>query len=665
MKLMQPVASGAGRDSSPATPAAHTPATSGTPFRPDIEGLRAIAVLAIVLFHIGYKQLPGGYVGVDIFFVISGFLIGRNITTGIDAGTFKLSTFYRARIKRIFPAFAVTVLVTTIVSVLLLFPTSLIDYAKSALSTLVYGSNFYFWTTAGYFDAPAASKPLLHTWSLAVEEQFYVVLPLLLMMLKPMSRQMVTWIVIGVAAASLALCVVFTTMQPEAAFYLLPFRAWELLMGVIIARLPEWTTQRDWLRNAVAGAGLVLIAVSIVVFTEEMAFPGWIAIIPCAGAAMVIASGTGMAGRGKQTLVHRMVGIWPMRWTGRVSYSMYLWHWPLIVLAKEAIPAEYFSGTGKIIVLVATVAMAWLSWRFIEEPLRHTQASKKTVFGAYAAASVALAVFAGALVALNGMPGRFPPKALEAARLINNNDAILFNDGACMMGTGNSKLSDFDPSKCLKRDPARTNVLLFGDSHMDHFWQGLDARWPEINFMMAAGTGCQPTLTRPHASTPACDVLMDYMFKEYLPASPPDYVVMSGQFRKGNIPAVLDTLAWFRKQGIKVIFVAPTPEWTVAVSQLVALSRVRNQPDLADMFQQPLEKEFDELPKQMPADDMLSYVWPAQVFCDGDKCRTVGDNDDPIMWDISHFGAEGSIMAARAFDNVAPFNQHAAQTATR
>lgn len=298
-------------------------------YRPDIDGLRAVAVLAVVLFHAGISSISGGFVGVDVFFVISGFLITTIIVKEIRRGDFSLTVFYERRIRRILPAFFVVMLFSAVVAYSLLLPQDFENFGKSLVAASLSVSNLLFWRESGYFDSTAELKPLLHTWSLGVEEQFYLFFPLLLMFIARFFKQRWTLWIVLIAFSSLLLSAWGAKHQPSATFYLLPTRAWELALGGLLAMggVPP-IHQRFW-REIEALLGLGLIVWGISALTPESSFPGLNALYPCLGAALVI-----HAGSSGPSMVGNVLSWRPLVLIGLISYSLYLWHWPLLVFAK-------------------------------------------------------------------------------------------------------------------------------------------------------------------------------------------------------------------------------------------------------------------------------------------------------------------------------------------
>lgn len=340
-------------------------------YRPDIDGLRAVAVLAVVLFH-AEAGLLGGYVGVDIFFVISGYLITSIVARQIDRGNFSLKDFWLRRIKRIAPALIAVVAVTLAIAATFMLPRDFEKLAKSAVAQTVGVSNFYFWQDTGYFSGAAETKPLLHTWSLAVEEQFYILLPLVLVYMSRLRRRRTVGVLATAAAASLAWSIFEVNAAPSTAFFLLPSRAWELLAGSLLAYAPALSTQNRleagkthtrFVPEFLALSGLSLILASVVLYTPDTVFPGPHAIAPVLGTCLVI-----YAGIGQTTLASRLLSWSPLVRIGLISYSLYLWHWPLFAFARywfHPLPAWL-----SLSVVAASFALAVLSYHFIETPFR-------------------------------------------------------------------------------------------------------------------------------------------------------------------------------------------------------------------------------------------------------------------------------------------------------
>ncbi|WP_426011834.1 acyltransferase family protein [Caulobacter sp. DWR2-3-1b2] len=327
-------------------------------YRRDIDGLRAIAVLPVVVFHIAQSYLRGGYVGVDIFFVISGYLISSHIMADAAAGRFDLLDFYRRRIRRILPAFVALLTVVTALVVWRFFPIETIKYAGSLLAALGSVSNLYFWRDAGYFQPTVKSLPLLHTWSLAVEEQFYLVFPLIIMGVTRWAPRRLTLIVTGLLGLSLALSAASVTAFPSGGFYLLPTRAWELLIGTVLALGVIPAIRNPFVRNLVAATGLALIAGSMMLFTQTTPFPWIAALAPWLCAALIIHSG--QAG----TWVSRLLSLRPLVFIGLISCSLYLWHWSIMVFQRYDALLLVTAVAGLVVLALVLIGTQGLPGRF-------------------------------------------------------------------------------------------------------------------------------------------------------------------------------------------------------------------------------------------------------------------------------------------------------------
>ncbi|PTS88175.1 MULTISPECIES: acyltransferase family protein [unclassified Caulobacter] len=371
-------------------------------YRPDIDGLRAIAVLSVVLFHIGVPHMEGGYVGVDIFFVISGFLITKIIAGEVSRGDFSIIRFYERRIRRIFPALFAMLIVTGLIAAAVLMPMDFKEFSASAVATTLFSSNIFFWLKSDYFDQAAELKPLLHTWSLAVEEQYYTVFPLFMALVMPRWRHW-RWALLAVTVASLVLSIVLVRKDPSMTFYLPFTRFWELLIGSLIAVGLPPPIQNRTARQLMSLTGLGMILYGVVTYTAQTRFPGESALLPCLGAGLILyADITG------PTLVGRMLSLKPMIWVGLISYSLYLWHWPVLVFARYVLmrPLE---TVDKLAIFAVVMLLAYLSWRFVERPFRRARNidTRSMFLGAATMMALVLAV-GGAGYLLKGLPGRFP-----------------------------------------------------------------------------------------------------------------------------------------------------------------------------------------------------------------------------------------------------------------
>jgi peptidoglycan/LPS O-acetylase OafA/YrhL len=384
-------------------------------YRPDIDGLRALAVLSVVLFHINETLLPGGFVGVDVFFVISGYLITFNIASDIEAGRFTILDFYRRRVKRIAPAMLVCVGIVILMVQILTIPEDAERAAESAIWSLASLANVYFWLfqDQSYFAQDSRELPFLHLWSLGVEEQFYLAWPLLVMLLLPRVRQKSLLVTLGCAAIlSYASGQIVFKWSPSFAYYMIPCRAGELLAGAILgiaaARGAPLKLSRAQ-AQFVGLAGLALVVGSFFALSEDDVFPGLRAIPPTLGCVMLIAVGQNDCG------VSKALSVAPLVWIGLVSYSAYLWHWPLLAFLRYGF--GQVGPAGAVAVFILTFLLAGLSYRFVEQPARHARCGPwKVLFGYLALPAAAIGAFCLFLMATDAARFRPNVQAFEKMR---------------------------------------------------------------------------------------------------------------------------------------------------------------------------------------------------------------------------------------------------------
>lgn len=376
-------------------------------YRREIDGIRALAVIPVILFHAGFSLFSGGYVGVDVFFVISGYLITGIVMTEVARGTFSIADFYERRIRRIFPALFLVVVVCVPVAFWVLLPADLKEFSQSLIAVATFSSNVFFWSQSGYFHGAAELKPLLHTWSLSVEEQFYVFFPLSLLLMWRWGRKWVVTILLALAVTSLALAEWGVLNKPIAAFFLLPTRAWELLLGSLVAfYLADESRQQLSLTqsNVLASTGFIAVAYAVFGFDAKTTFPGLHALVPTLGTAMMIISAR------PETWVGRLLCQPAMVTVGLTSYSAYLWHQPLFSFARHLGLTD--SATVTLVALAAlSLALGYLSWRYVETPFRRNRVVSRTqIFLVAGCGSLAVLLAGLSGHVLNGFIGRLNPE---------------------------------------------------------------------------------------------------------------------------------------------------------------------------------------------------------------------------------------------------------------
>ena len=428
-------------------------------YSPEIDGLRTLAVIPVLLFHAGFG-LPGGFAGVDVFFVISGYLIGAGILREAEAGRFGYLAFWQRRLRRLFPAWAVVMIATILLSAFTLVPPHLRDLGECLLYQPVFAANVYFWRQTGYFETASEFQPLLHTWSLAVEEQFYLFLPLVLLPLIRFGRKITLGVIVALSIVSLFVSSYFAVRYPSFGFFMLPARIWELNLGVILALLPLAKFRLERFAGMIAWIGISCIVLSYLGFDGNTPFPSYTALLPCVGAALVVLASTCGCGSARKLLAHPL----PV-WIGKISYPLYLWHWPVIVFVRylwidEPPPAVMVAS------LLLSTLLAWLTYRFAEVPIRTKQwlATGKAL-SKVAAGAAGMILLTGLLFqASKGLPGRFSAEVNQLLTPVRSRDVGLKGSLPKIMDVDHWKDAS-DIGRIGELTHPKAQILLWGDSH--------------------------------------------------------------------------------------------------------------------------------------------------------------------------------------------------------
>ncbi|WP_026198470.1 acyltransferase family protein [Wenxinia marina] len=523
-------------------------------YRPDVDGLRAVAVLAVVLYHAGLLGWSGGFIGVDVFFVISGYLITGIIYRESIQNRFSFIDFYDRRLRRIMPALLCVVLFVLAGASLLFLPREMRVLPGQVIGAVTFVANIVLWRQSGYFAPAADELPLLHIWSLGVEEQFYIFAPVLIIgILRWAPRLLIPFVVIA-TILSFALSVVFSSRMPDASFYLLPTRAWELAAGSLVSLAVLPRPSNRVVRELATVAGLALIVGGVVFIGPEMAFPGAIAAVPVIGSVLVILCGDGT--KAGAALAWR-----PVRGLGLISYSLYLWHWPLIVFADYG---GWLEGRlSAVLVVLISIVIAWLSWRFVERPFRdRTRVRRSGVFYGSAAGVLVAVTLAGWIQTTDGWPTRWSDTILRFAAA--GEDVSPARDRCHRM----SGLGDIAESCVLGSGVPTTAV--WSDSHGVELAYGLSEYVPvqQISY-----TSCAPALGMDRIRSFQCrehnDLVLAYLLD---PASDIDTVILSAWFedvleKDGFRGGFADTVDRLTEAGLRVIVVSqlPNPGYLVPI----------------------------------------------------------------------------------------------------
>ena len=638
-------------------------------YRPDIDGLRAIAVLAVIIFHARLGLFPGGFVGVDVFFVISGYLIASIILKEEEKDSFSLARFYERRIRRIFPALFVVILFCAGMGALLLTPTDYLAFGRSAFAAMAFWSNFYFTRQGGYFAPAAETQPLLHTWSLGVEEQFYLLAPFILLLLSRGLRRWRAPIFWSLFVASLGVSAWGVHTEARWAFFLPHSRAFELMCGVALAMglVPRASSARA--NEALAALGLALIAVAVVFYSAATPFPGFAALVPAVGAALLIHSSTSLT----QTAVARALSFAPVVYIGKISYSLYLWHWPLLAFAEYEF-GHALQGWHRVLLLGAAFALSALSYRYVEQPARRAgpPLTRRLVFIGGAAAIVLTAALSQIIVKGRGLPGRLSPEVAELARATPTR---VIHGGLCgFQADGQDRRTR---GECFVGDQSAPSprFALWGDSHAATVSPVIARLATEAGvkgYNVGRG-GCPPLLglekessvfrrclagpreiERIIANPDVTEIVFIGrwgLYAEGVPSQneaatrPRRFVERDDAANRAAFARVLRaTVEKVRAAGKRVVIVGPVPEFDVNVPAAFIKGAMRGKRDDIVMAR----TDFDERQRgvlpvlaELSRMDGVRVVYPHEQLCDANVCRATAGGR-ALYVDDDHLSPDGA-----------------------
>ena len=639
-------------------------------YRPDINGLRAIAVGSVVLFHANRHVLSGGFAGVDIFFVISGYLISRIILTDLEHQCFSFADFYLKRIKRIFPALLLVMACTYIAGFVLMDPPDLENLGLNVRDGALFISNLRQMQEGGYFDAPGEYKPLLHLWSLSIEEQYYILCPAVLALVFR-RRAWIPALIGMVIVTSFAINLYMVQKWPIAAFYLPWGRAWELALGAGLS----WYQLRGGVpvldsgikRNVANLAGLGAIAWSFVLLEDGMAYPGTYALVPTLGTLLVLASPTAFASRA--ILQSRILVFF-----GMISYPLYLWHWPLLALAHYCQPHGLSAGVVTSLMALAVV-LATLTWLMLEKPAANLFVRQRwPVATALAAMMVAMLGLGQLTYVQLGFNARYPENIRASFALAGADMAGLYRGGICFQYDYLEKdftktRAMFERNQCsTPADPSKPVVMLVGESHAAHLYPGLVGQMgDEINLLQLNIVRCLPGVEENAALSSRCQAANHYIFERIRAVKPDVLVVGANYFAYVADPHFVTAkyadwleadMKKLHSEGIRhIVIIGQVPAWREPLSLLIAHQMLAQ--GLKDGAQLPeftftgLDQESLTLDRSMAVRDWgagITYVSLADRLCTAQGCRQrIGPNlpDDLIAVDRGHFTANASAYVAR------------------
>lgn len=616
-----------------------------TGYRADIDGLRALAVLAVIAYHYGASWLPGGFTGVDVFFVISGFVITRKLRSDLAQGRFSFAGFYAARVRRIMPALVVVIAMTLAVGWFILLPAEYASLGSSATFAALGLANLFFYSNTGYFDIAAESQPLLHTWSLGVEEQFYLVWPVLIWSIANfLPARFIPRVLGAIVLVGLAFSILQTQTNYSASFYLPFSRAWQLALGGLATFLPAARDQKVSIIASCSGAAL--IAASFVLVRAGTHFPGYAALPATVGAALLVSSA------GQDQYVGRLLSLRPMVAIGRVSYSLYLWHWPVLVLYREATMSVAPSAVELIALLGLTAALSTLGFYLVERPIRVGNLRRSAAIGIAGVGAIVL--ISSALSLSSGVPSRLPESAIRLAAA--SSDVSPYRSTCHRTYEFNPPLKESCVFGATDRLP---DTVLWGDSHgvemaeaFSPWLSSLDRSMYQITY-----SSCPPAQNFRSPLQEGCEGftrdVLDFLSSHseienvYLALYYDLYSETSAQLWTG----IHETVDALLKAGKKVTILAPVPNPGYSVPQAAARrSLVDPSAGLSFAVRQHLSHssstnaEIENLNLEFPNLDILD---PAAYLC-AVLCQMVVDGH-PVLFDDNHLSRFGASLVAKGY----------------
>ncbi|WP_100656479.1 acyltransferase family protein [Alteromonas flava] len=624
-------------------------------YRADIDGLRAIAVLAVIIFHINPVLLPGGFVGVDMFFVISGYLITLHLLRDVFSGNFSFLSFYARRVKRIVPMVILVIVVTLSVSMIFHRPEDTIGVAKSGLFSLLSMANVYFWwfLESSYFSTSSHEMPLLHLWSLAVEEQFYFIWPFVLLLICKLGSFPKTLVLLLVLAAlAFVLGEIAYLYSPSFAYYMLPTRAGGLIIGGITAVLLNKDNARTLSQNAcltISSSGVLLLIYSICFISKSDVFPGLNAFFPSIGTALIIYAGAHNISYVNNVLTCRLLVA-----VGLVSYSAYLWHWPIISFLKYAqIPINFTTG---LLIFATTFALAYLSYQYVEKPTRKIKKSSSFIFSSYLVApSIIVAGFCLLIIKSEGFFMHY--KASELREVYQYTKPAFRYDYVCQDWLINEELKNERNCEVGDRDVGNNvKVLLWGDSNAAHYVGvlGAFAKHSEFSFTNLQHSSCPPLLSSPTEFIPpnreaSCVESLEYMSKEVMQydiiiisAAWINYINTTGHF----LDDFFSTVDAIRERGGSVIILGHVPHVRgfdrTCLEKSILLNTVEcNKETKVEMLSE-ISNINSDLMRFASKNEDVEYFDIVEFICENGVCSSSDKDGIPLYFDASHLSLSGS-----------------------
>lgn len=612
-------------------------------YRAEIDGLRALAVMPVILFHAGFEWFSGGYVGVDVFFVISGYLITTIIISEMAEGKFSIINFYERRARRILPVLFFVMAACLPFAWLWLTPSDLKDFGQSLVAASIFSSNILFWLESGYFDTATELKPLLHTWSLAVEEQYYILFPIFLILLG-IKRAVILLPLVFVASLGAAQWGALN--EPSATFYLLPTRGWELLVGVFAAFYLKYNTylKSHAVNQIFSLLGFGMIVYSIVAFDETTPFPSLYALVPTIGTGLLILTAV------PKTFVHHLLSVSPIVGIGLISYSAYLWHQPLLAFAHHRLLGE-LSDLFLITLCIASLVMAWFSWRFVEKPFRDKKKTNRKFIFCFSLVGVISFSIIGLFIHKQDGYFEYIHKINPLIKFgdighdgfhsyVSDNFIECENETlARNAGIWNGFL------RCQQTQAGDPTIALFGDSHAEYLFLGIAEQSQKNAIYLSRG-----------GDAFLGEVTHQYLIDHILETDEIDTILYSiywsekyNKLGEENLERrVLDTLMTFKNANKKVVLVADVPDFIFDAKSCYFINRFNEDKNSCSISLDDYQQQRTYLPmlNSLAEELDLELIDPKVLFCNDEECHMVKDHT--ILYrDNDHLNIPASLMIGK------------------
>ena len=622
-------------------------------YRSDIDGLRAWAVMLVVIYHAGSSAVPGGFIGVDVFFVISGYLITKIIIEETAEGRFSLLQFYQRRARRIIPALLVLVIAVLASGIIVILPNSLERVATTALSTLLFFSNVHFWLqSANYFAPTSTTDPFLHAWSLSVEEQFYLVLAPIIMVLANFGRRFLIGAMAVLSLASFTLAILAYPIAPTATFFLPFTRAWEFFAGSFLAAnfLPRPASRSIADLCTLGGLGVILLGAFF--FDGSTPFPGWATLLPVVGAAMIIYFGSG-SGYPAGLLLR-----WePIRLIGLISYSLYLWHWPILVLAEYHVLGRPLQVAETVLCIGLSFVAATLSYRYVEQVFRRGRFFEppRRMVAALLSATAAAVLLASIIIRSDGVSSRYPDFAEYDMTAQLESEAPLYQSlyEDCFA----PDLAEQGVIACYLGPRGATNTLLWGDSFARHYLSAMveyagSGSLPEGRSLISLVTvQCPPIIGYGPVHLPRCKTANERAV-EFIDSMNVDTVILAANWfnyalvNRVQFEDINETVSAMQSKGVRTVIIGQSPLFTFTMPEEALYRQVLSDVPASILGRMPAstDERFNRQLREEVSADL--FFDPVPHLCSGDLCRFHGTGGY-LFYDDGHLTLEGARLVVR------------------